>query len=135
MSLIDQKSEIEETLIRLQTEAITIAENAINYEEYDNPIVIISETEYEWDDAKEQLQFEHCQSHYWILQKLLILIDEAISAGDDKKKRHVFKRETESCISELRSVKKHAREVIESEQQVIERTDAFLGLLDRIRGK
>lgn len=66
---------------------------------------------------------------------MIAAIDEAESAGNDKKKLHSQKKGVEMQVSSIRKLKKESNEIIEREQRFIREADSAIDMLNEIRGK
>ena len=131
--------EIWETkLQQVEDEILELAEHAVNYNdelEFYEEKSEIDLTELEWDSASDERAFGILQNRKWIYEAMIAAIDEAESAGNDKKKLHTQKKGIEMQISSIRKLKKESNEIIEREQQFICEADSAIDTLNEIRGK
>lgn len=88
---------------------------------------------YNFNDGKENREYDNFEHKYWMLQQLWLMLDEVIKCGDDKKAAHRNKKQIEVLITSIRHYKHESQEVIEKEQQVIDMADDGLKLLEELR--
>lgn len=128
----------ETKLRQVEDELLEFAEHAVNYNdelEFCEEKEEIDLTELEWNSASDERAFGILQNRKWIYEAIIAAIDEAESAGNDKKKLHTQKKGVEMQTSSIRKLKKESNEIIEREQQFIREADSALDMLNEIRSK
>lgn len=136
MELLTIKTDYIAKKQRLAEALDKLVEHAVNFDEeleINGNKSDIDPNELEWDNTKDERNFEILMHMSRITEQIIANIDEVLGVGEDNKKKHRLKKSLETLISSIRKIKKESKEYIENEQQLQNTADEALKRLDDIR--
>ena len=109
-------------------------EVAVNYEdllEISKDKELIDREDLVFNDTKEKRYYENLNDLFVVYEKLIECF-EILNKIDDKKEIHRQEKNIEELISEIRSLKKTSRCIIEQENELIMNLDNVIDCVNRI---
>ena len=119
---------------KIKVEIDAFIEVAVNYEdllEISKDKEFIDREDLVFNDTKDKRYYENLNDLFVVYEKLIECF-EILNKIDDKKEIHRQEKNIEELISEIRSLKKTSRRIIEQENELITNLDNVIDSVNRI---